>query len=188
LVTHSLRSVNDESSPTQMLDNMKDTEEVVKTHYLEMLNPQALPAKQVPPGFEFALLATPSPVLNRQFYVSVGRQWNWTDRLKWSNDDWCRYVDRSVLQTWVGYLNGESIGYCELELQSGGNMEIAYFGLLPEFVGRGLGGVLLTTAVERAWSNPEVRRVWLHTCTEDHPSALKNYLKRGFTLYKTEPA
>ena len=138
------------------MPGMKDTEEVAKIYYLEMLNPQAVLAKQAPPGFEFTLVAPPSPELNRQFYVSVGDQWNWTDRLKWSDDDWCRYVNRSILQTWVGCLNGESIGYCELELQSDGNIEIAYFGLLPEFVGRGLGGVLLTAAVERAWSNPRL--------------------------------
>lgn len=171
---------------SNVMRDMKDTENVLIIHYLEMLNSRALPAKQSPPGFEFALVAPPSPILNRQFYVMVGGQWNWTDRLKWLDDDWCRYVNRSVLQTWVGYLHGESIGYCELELQSDGNMEIAYFGLLPEFVGRGLGGVLLTAAVERAWLNPEVRRVWLHTCTDDHPNALENYRKRGFTLYKTE--
>lgn len=165
---------------------MSASQEISRIYYLEMLNPQALPAKQAPPGFEFALVAPPSPGLNRQFYVSVGSQWEWTDRLKWSDDHWCRYVNRSRLQTWVGYLNGESIGYCELELQSDGDMEIAYFGLLPEFIGRGLGGVLLTAAVERAWSSATVRRVWVHTCTEDHPHALDNYLKRGFTLYKTE--
>ena len=161
--TRSLESLSVAASRvgnSNVLPDTKNTDEVAKIYYLEMSNSQALPAKQATPGFEFALVTPPSPILNRQFYGSVGRQWNWTDRLKWSDDDWYRYVNRSILQTWVGHLNGESIGYGELELQSDGNMEIAYFGLLPEFVGRGLGGVLLTAAVERAWSNPEVRRVW----------------------------
>lgn len=170
------------------MPGMKDTEEVLTISYLEMLNPRALTAKQAPPEFKFALVFPSTPGLNRQFYESVGRLWNWTDRLKWTDDDWRRYVNRTVLQTWVGCLNGEPIGYWELEIQSDGNMEIAYFGLLPEFVGRGLGGVLLTAAVESAWSNPGVRRLWLHTCTDDHPAALENYQKRGFALYKTEQA
>ena len=64
-------------------------------------------------------------------------------------------------------------------------MEIAYFGLLPQFVGRGLGGALLTATIERAWQL-KPRRVWVHTCTLDHPSALANYQARGFRIYKHE--
>ncbi len=165
---------------------MNHSAEASRIYYLEMLSAQALLAKPVPPGFAFSLVAPPSPALNRHFYVSVGSQWEWTDRLNWTDDDWSRYVHRSVLQTWVGYLHRKKIGYCELELQDDGNMKIAYFGLLPGFIGRGLGGVLLTAAVERAWSHPAVRRVWLHTCTDDHPHALENYRTRGFTLYKTQ--
>ncbi len=63
-----------------------------------------------------------------------------------------------------------------------------YFGLLPEFIGRGLGGPLLTAAVRRAWEIPGARRVWLHTCTEDHPQALANYLSRGFSVFRVEEA
>jgi GNAT superfamily N-acetyltransferase len=61
-----------------------------------------------------------------------------------------------------------------------------YFGLLPEFIGMGLGGILLTAAVECAWREPNTTRVWLHTCSNDHKHALANYLKRGFQLFKTE--
>ena len=66
-----------------------------------------------------------------------------------------------------------------------GSIEIAYFGLLREFLGRGLGGHLLTQAVQRAWE-AGASRVWVHTSTLDHPAALPNYLKRGFKVYKTE--
>ena len=58
-------------------------------------------------------------------------------------------------------------------------------GFFPEFTGRGLGGYLLTDAVERAWASG-ARRVWLHTCSFDHPFAIQNYLGRGFTVFKTE--
>ena len=80
---------------------------------------------------------------------------------------------------------GAPAGYFELRRDRDGGVEIAYFGLLPEFTGRGLGGHLLTAAVERAWA-PGPERVWLHTNTLDHPAALPNYLKRGFTAFHSE--
>jgi GNAT superfamily N-acetyltransferase len=77
------------------------------------------------------------------------------------------------------------VGYFELEQQTQGNVEVAYFGLLPQFVGKGLGGQLLTAAVSRAWELG-ARRVWVHTCDLDHPRALENYQARGFRVFKVE--
>ena len=82
-------------------------------------------------------------------------------------------------------VSGAPAGYFELRRDRAGGIEIVYFGLLPEFTGRGLGGHMLTAAVERAWSQG-AERVWLHTNTLDHPSALPNYLKRGFTAFHSE--
>jgi GNAT superfamily N-acetyltransferase len=66
-------------------------------------------------------------------------------------------------------------------------VEIAYFGLLSEFIGRGLGGDLLTSAIENVWAwSPAPIRVWVHTCNRDHPGALNNYKARGFCVYKVE--
>ena len=106
--------------------------------------------------------------------------------MHWPEEKWHRYVHRDSLGTWVGRWDGQLAGYFELESQDEGNLEIAYFGLLPEFIGRGLGGPLLSAAVERAWDVPETQRVWVHTCTEDHKHALDNYRKRGFEIFKTE--
>jgi ribosomal protein S18 acetylase RimI-like enzyme len=127
----------------------------------------------------------PCPDLNRFLYVAVGRGWSWTDRLSWSRAKWKQYLDRPELETWVAYVKGTPAGYFELERQPGENVEIVYFGLLPEFVGRGLGGALLSQAVERAWEMGS-KRVWLHTCDLDHPAALRNYQARGFRIFKTE--
>jgi GNAT superfamily N-acetyltransferase len=66
-----------------------------------------------------------------------------------------------------------------------GSVEIAYFGLLKHFHGRGLGGHFLTQAAQTAWESG-AKRVWLHTNTMDHRAALPNYLKRGFKVFKTE--
>jgi GNAT superfamily N-acetyltransferase len=78
----------------------------------------------------------------------------------------------------------------DFEPQPGGQVEITTFGLLPEFVGGGLGGHALTLTVRQAWAvepldAEPVRRVWLHTSDVDHPNALPNYRRRGFRPFKT---
>jgi GNAT superfamily N-acetyltransferase len=83
------------------------------------------------------------------------------------------------------YGEGAPAGYFELERHPDGSIEIAYFGLIQEFLGRGLGKHLLTVAAEQAWSDG-ANRVWLHTCTLDDATAMPNYLKRGFTSFKQE--
>jgi GNAT superfamily N-acetyltransferase len=105
--------------------------------------------------------------------------------LGWVDARWQAYIDQPGLETWVAYLEEDAIGYFELDPQSGRGVEIAYFGLLPPFIGRGLGGVLLTEAVDRGWEI-QTERVWVHTCTLDHPQALANYLARGFEIYHRE--
>jgi len=82
-------------------------------------------------------------------------------------------------------VNGESAGYFELQRHDDDSVEIAYFGLIERFIGRGLGGLMLTRAVAEAWEMG-AERVWLHTCTLDSPNALPGYKARGFRPYKTE--
>jgi ribosomal protein S18 acetylase RimI-like enzyme len=158
----------------------------VTTYYLEMNSPAELrPALSVVADLEIRQASTPSPELNRFLYTAVGGNWYWIDRLGWTYQQWLDYLRRPEIETWVAYVGGTPAGYFELEQQAGGDVELAYFGLLPQFIGRGLGGLLLTRAVERAWQIG-ARRVWLHTCTLDHPAALAAYRARGFRVYKEE--
>ncbi len=158
----------------------------ITTYYLEMTSPADLrPARTAADGFRVEQARIASPELNRFFYTAVGGDWFWVDRLSWSYDQWLAWVDRPELETWIAYLDGTPAGYFELEKQQDGNIELTYFGLLPRFVGRGLGGALLTAAVERAW-RMGASRVWLHTCSLDSPAALPAYQARGFRLYRQE--
>ncbi len=158
----------------------------VTIYYLEMKSPSELRCSRiVNPEVEVKQVVTVSPELNRFFYTAVGRDWYWTDRLKWSEEQWLEYASRPELETWVVYVSGQQAGYFELEMQPGANVEIAYFGLLPEFIGKGIGGQLLTAAIERAWQMG-AKRVWVHTNTRDHPNALGNYQVRGFRIFKEE--
>ncbi len=158
----------------------------VTTFYLEMTLPTELRPRRIDrPGVVVGKVPAPMPELNRFFYTAIGGDWFWIDRLPWSYQQWMDYLNRPELQTWVLSVDGVPAGYFELEKQPGDNVEIAYFGLLRQFVGQGLGGFALTATIERAWAM-SASRVWVHTCTLDHPSALVNYQARGFRMYKQE--
>ena len=158
----------------------------VTTYHLEMTDPHDLRPKRVKhEGVDIRQAEVPSPELNRFLYTAVGGDWYWIDRLNWTYQQWLKWVDRAEVQTWVAYLSGTPAGYFELEAQSQGNIKIAYLGLLPQFIGKGLGGHLLTVATEKAWQMG-ASRVWVHTCTLDHPGALANYRARGFRVFREE--
>ena len=91
------------------------------------------------------------------------------------------------LAEYAAYYDDALAGYYELRPDREGGVEIAYFGLLPEWIGRRLGGALLTNAIEGGWRmEPVPTRVWVHTCNRDHPQALANYQARGLVIYKIE--
>lgn len=125
------------------------------------------------------------PQFSRFLYSLVGEAWDWTDRLSWSDSAWLELVASPNLRTWVAYAEGAIAGYFELR-KAGDEVEILYFGLSPQFIGKGLGGDLLNDAIAQAWAWSAPSRVWVHTCNLDHPAALNNYKRRGFSLYKTE--
>jgi len=112
--------------------------------------------------------------------------WSWNDKRNWTDEQWREYGLASGQRTFAAYYKDSLTGYYELRRDDEG-VEIAYFGLLPEFIGRRLGGALLTSAIERAWwMSPAATRVWVHTCSLDHPGALGNYQARGMVIYKEE--
>ena len=158
---------------------------VTKT-YLEMRSPDELrPADTPEPTPAIERVEHCSPELFRFLYAEVGRAFQWTDRLRWSDETILRYLADPGVTLWLMSWEAEPAGYFELRQHEDGSVEIAYFGLLPNFIGRGWGKYLLTRAVDTAWSL-DPKRVWLHTCTLDHPAALPNYLKRGFRRVREE--
>jgi GNAT superfamily N-acetyltransferase len=160
----------------------------VTTWSLEMLERSQLkPAAKPPLDLMLFRAELPSPELGRFLYTAVGGDWYWIDRLPWSYAQWRERLADPRVETWVAYLCGTPAGYFELDRQDDGSVEIAYFGLLPGFVGKGVGGWLLTAAIERAWEL-DARRVWVHTCSLDGPNALGNYIARGMKLFKEESA
>lgn len=176
-----------------MIPQMKER---VTTYHVEMDDPAGF--RPAGPGripYEVRRSHVPIPELNRFLYASVGADWRWYMRLGWSYGRWEAYLNRPEVGTWLAYVEGTPAGYFELEWQPPRSVEIVYFGLMREFIGAGLGGALLNDAVRAAWSfggtfldggeaaRGSTVRVWLHTCTLDHPRALANYQARGFRLF-----
>jgi GNAT superfamily N-acetyltransferase len=154
--------------------------------YLEMRSPGDLTTGPAPRDLPRLERIETCPVsFFRYLYAEVGRGYHWTDRLSWTDQEVREHIADPGVSLWLLTWGAAPAGYFELSARDGGSVEIAYFGLLAEFVGRGWGGYLLTRAVETAWAmKPE--RVWLHTCTLDHPAALPNYLRRGFRAVREE--
>jgi GNAT superfamily N-acetyltransferase len=125
------------------------------------------------------------PELGRFLYTAVGRAWRWSDRLNWPYSKWLAHLERPEVELWIAYMGGVIAGYVELERQPEESVEIAYFGLLRQFMGMGIGGLLLSDAVAQAFGGG-AQRVWLHTCSLDSPQAMENYRARGFVLFNEE--
>jgi GNAT superfamily N-acetyltransferase len=160
----------------------------VTTTWLEMTAPGDLRLAAHPaPALALVEVARPMPELNRFFYTAIGGDWWWTDRLRWTWAEWMAWLGRPEVRTLVITHDHVPAGYAELDRVPAGDTEIAYFGLLPQWTGRGLGAAALELVVRDAWAHAATR-VWLHTCSLDHPRALENYEARGFRVVRTETA
>jgi GNAT superfamily N-acetyltransferase len=157
--------------------------------YLEMTDPGRLrPAAEVP-GLELVPAEAASPLV-RAVLTRVAAPYGWAVA-EWTDAQWADWTARPGLRHWLLTLDGAEVGVVQALPEPGGAVQITKFGLVPEAVGRGLGGHALTLALRAAWSlRPRdavrVRRVWLHTCTRDHPHALPNYRARGMSVTRTE--
>jgi GNAT superfamily N-acetyltransferase len=164
--------------------------EVTRT-YLQMTSPGELvvatdPAQAGVPSRVERVLECP-PSFYRYLYKQVGERYHWFDRRDWSDEQIRGHLGGPGLSLWLLTVGGAPAGYFELQSSGSddGSVEVAYFGLLPEFIGRGLGKHLLSVAAREAWKGGATR-VWLHTCTLDDKAALPNYVARGFRPYRNE--
>ena len=161
---------------------------IVRTTHLELAAAADLHRPGRPrPQYDLQPATGITPEYARFLFVAVGADWRWQSRLPWSDERWRDHLARPGVEVWVAYRVGVPAGYFELNVGDDGAVELAFFGLMRDHIGVGLGGHLLADAVERA---REIGggRVWVHTCDRDHPHALANYQARGFRIFKTEEA
>jgi len=159
--------------------------EVVRTHLelrdLAELRPARLPAEPVALRLHRPIRASEY----RALYALVGERWFWRDRLVWTEAELDRYLSSPDVHVWTLNIGGATAGYFELQHHPDDAVELMYFGLVESFIGRGLGGWLLTRAAEEAFAIG-AQRVILNTCTLDSPRALPNYLARGFSIVRED--
>lgn len=157
----------------------------VTVYYLEMLHHcrRVVPAPRA--GLSVVEAKTPTVGFYRFLYNAVGEAHNWHTRGNRPDPELAALIEDPLNEVHVLYADGTPAGFAEFDRRTPGEIELIQFGLLPQFIGQGLGGWFLQWTIDLAWSY-QPRRYWLHTCTLDHPAALPNYLKGGFTLYKQE--
>ncbi|WP_428951580.1 GNAT family N-acetyltransferase [Streptomyces sp. cg35] len=174
---------------------MSSSNITVTTWSLEQTSPSDLRPATPPEGDDVRIVRAevPSPEFSRFLYASVGGDIKWIDRLGWTYAQWQEQLTRPGAETWVAHDRGTPAGYVELDAQDEGVVEIVYFGLVPAFRGRRIGGHLLSYGIARAWDLADrwpgrtpTKRVWLHTCSLDGEHAMANYERRGFRLFRTE--
>ena len=165
---------------------------LVTRTYLELTQPsQFKGAFSHFPEVAIARATQPLPELYRQCYRAVGEAFHWRDRWEWTDTEITKHLADPAIQFFVAtrtvtVKNANLAGWYELRrVAEDDSVEIAYFGIVAAEFGRGFGKHLLSSAVRDAWAL-RPKRVWLHTCTLDHPNALPNYVARGFTPYRTE--
>ena len=158
----------------------------VQRNFLELKDLKNLKTNSIDKNKYIIKKIKPDFQLNKFFYKQVGKNHRWIDRLTWSDEKWINYISNRNLETYIISESCDLAGFFELlhnpELEE---TEISYFGLLEEYIGKGIGGYALSIAIKKSFER-NIRRVWLHTCTLDHPNALKNYIARGMTVFKKE--
>ncbi len=164
------------------LAQQKDNDPVVIT-YLSMDRRPSLP--QIEPKYKhYALIRANQPTVSfyRYLYDTVGKQWFWTDRKGLSDDELKAVLDDVAVDLFVVYVEGSPAGFFELDRREMPTIDLAYFGILPDFIGGRLGPWLLSQALEEIWRH-EPTLVTVNTCTLDHPSALPLYQRFGYQPY-----
>jgi GNAT superfamily N-acetyltransferase len=118
----------------------------------------------------------------RALFRRVGAEWLWYSRLFMPDEKLNAILANPRVEAFMLQKDGDGIGLLELDFREQGECELAFFGLAREAIGSGLGRILMDQALVRAWAKP-IRRLWVHTCTFDHPAALPFYVRSGFRPY-----
>ena len=157
----------------------------VTVYYLEMLAPSQRMVPAPRDGLTVLHAQTPSVPYYRFLYDSVGKDYHWLSRRKLADAELAAILHDPLNEVHVLHVDGSPAGFAELDRRQPDEVELVQFGLMPDFIGQGLGKWFLQWTIDKVWSYVP-RRFWLHTCTLDHPAALPTYKKAGFVQFKEE--
>jgi len=119
----------------------------------------------------------------RALFKTIGENWLWYSRLVIPDDALLRILRDPRIEIYRLLEDGMVAGLLELDFSEKDECELAFFGLMPQAIGRGAGRILMNEALHLAWAKP-INRLWVHTCTFDHPLALAFYRRSGFVPYQ----
>lgn len=157
--------------------------------YLEMADAPEFGAPEMPPDVRLENAKEPPVWFFLAMYDAVGRAYEWRDRFDQAEEDpaaLAAFVSDPDVEMWVAYATGWPKGFFMLDWRDAGICDLAYFGMVPEAVGSGLGGRMLRIAIAKGWARDGVSKMTVNTCTLDHPRALGLYQKMGFVPVSTE--
>lgn len=164
--------------------DLPDDKVALVVTFLEMLQRPEKPLSRARTDVVLEPWTDPDINVYRELFRQVGQDWLWFGRLSLSDEDLSGVLLQPGREHFLPMVEGKPVGLLEIDYGDPANPELAYFGLVPEAVGTGLGRWLMAQAVEMAWGRPETRRFWVHTCTGDSPQAIGFYQSCGFRPYK----
>ena len=157
----------------------------VTVFYLEMRSPPQRIVEPPRDGLVVLHVESPSAPYYRFLYAGVGKDYHWQGRKKLPDDELATILGDPADEVYVLHVAGSPAGFSELDRRKQGDIELVQFGLMPEFTGQGLGKWFLHWTLEKAWSY-QPGRLWLHTCTLDHPAAVPLYKGTAFEQFREE--
>ena len=160
----------------------------VTVTYLRQVSRPSLPPQPRPPR-KLAILRAEDPPVHfyRYLYDLVGRRWNWVSRRALTDAELALIIGDQAVSLYVLYVDGVPGGMAEIDAAAHPVVDIRFFGLAPDFIGKGLARFFLANAIELAWA-AHPREVRIETCSLDHPAALALYQKFGFTVFDQRQA
>tara|TARA_R110000868_G_scaffold96110_22_gene264429 strand:+ start:1754 stop:2266 length:513 start_codon:yes stop_codon:yes gene_type:complete len=156
--------------------------------HLDMHAEPRLPTVAKPHG-KYALMRAEKPPVHfyRYLYDTIGRDYTWVSRRKLSDEALASIIHHDDVEIYVLWLNGAPAGFTEIDYRMMPDADLCFLGVMPDFIGQGIGRFLLCEAIRLAWSRgPE--RLTVQTCTLDHPNALRLYQRHGFSAYAQSEA
>lgn len=157
----------------------------VVTHLEMFEQPKALPGKPRP-GLHLRRVREPSLDWYRSLYRRIGEQWLWFSRILMTDEQLLAVIHHPNEAVYALQDGDQEIGLLELNWRQAPECEIALFGLTPDATGGGAGAWMMGQAQRIAFDEERAARVWLHTCTLDHPRALPFYVNQGFKAFRRE--
>jgi GNAT superfamily N-acetyltransferase len=145
------------------------------------------PPRRPDPNGSWTLRRVEHPGLDwyRALYWRVGEEWLWFSRMGMADAELAAILQSPQVEVYALADDGRDEGLLELDFRQAGQCELVFFGVTAKLIGSGAGHWLMNRALDRVWSRP-VDRLWVHTCTVDHPSALEFYQRSGFRPFRRQ--